>query len=47
MEATLHVLEASNLEFDYTFADAGDETKEKTGAALPEETLDTVKKSQA
>ena len=29
MEATLHVLEAIDLEFDYTFADAGDEYMEK------------------
>ncbi|MCE7697425.1 MAG: isocitrate/isopropylmalate family dehydrogenase, partial [Methanobacterium paludis] len=25
MEAALHVLNASGIEFDYTFADAGDE----------------------
>ena len=31
MEATLHVLEASNIEFDYRFAEAGDEYAEKTG----------------
>lgn len=43
MEAALRVLDASNVDFDYTFADAGDEQLEKTGVALPQETLDTVK----
>ena len=47
MEATLHVLEAVDVEFDYTFADAGDEHMEKTGIALPPETVDIVKASQA
>lgn len=47
MEAALHVLEAVNVEFDYTFAVAGDEYMEKTGVALPQETMDIVKASQA
>ena len=47
MEATLHVLEAIDVDFDYTFADAGDEHMEKTGIALPPETVDIVKASQA
>lgn len=47
MEATLHVLDALDIEFDYTFADAGDEYAEKTGIALPRETVDVVKASQA
>ncbi|MEN6592227.1 MAG: isocitrate/isopropylmalate family dehydrogenase [Methanobacterium sp.] len=47
MEATLHVLEALDIEFDYTFADAGDEYAEKTGIALPQVTVDVVKASQA
>ena len=47
MEATLHVLEAVDVEFDYTFADAGDEYMEKPGVALPQETVDIVKASQA
>ncbi|AUB55354.1 MULTISPECIES: isocitrate/isopropylmalate family dehydrogenase [Methanobacterium] len=47
MEATLHVLEAIDVVFDYTFADAGDEYMEKTGVALPRETVDIVKASQA
>lgn len=47
MEATLHILEASSIEFEYTFADAGDEYAEKTGVPLPQETIDIVKQSQA
>jgi 3-isopropylmalate dehydrogenase len=47
MEATLHVLEAIDVEFDYTFADAGDEHLEKTGVALPQETVDIVRASEA
>jgi len=47
MEATLHVLEAIDVDFDYSFADAGDEYMEKTGVALPPETVDIVKASQA
>lgn len=47
MEATLHVLEALDVDFDYTFADAGDEHMEKTGVALPQETVNIVKASQA
>jgi 3-isopropylmalate dehydrogenase len=47
MEATLHILDASKIEFEYTFADAGDEYAEKTGIPLPTETVEIVKKSQA
>jgi len=47
MEATLHILEASDIEFEYIFADAGDEYAEKTGIPLPRETVDIVKQSQA
>lgn len=47
MEATLHILEASSIKFEYTFADAGDEYAEKTGVPLPKETIDIVKQSQA
>jgi len=47
MEATLHVLGAIDVDFDYSFADAGDEYMEKTGVALPPETVDIVKASQA
>lgn len=47
MEAALHVLDALDVEFDYTFADAGDEYEEISGIALPQETIDVVKNSQA
>ncbi len=47
MEATLNILEVSKLEFEYTFANAGDEYAEKTGIPLPEETINIVKQSQA
>ncbi|MDD1775192.1 MAG: NAD-dependent isocitrate dehydrogenase [Methanobacterium sp.] len=47
MEATLHVLEALDIDFNYQFAEAGDEYAEKTGIALPQETIDIVKESQA
>jgi 3-isopropylmalate dehydrogenase len=47
MEATLHILEVLDVDFNYKFADAGDEYAEKTGVALPQETIDVVKDSQA
>lgn len=47
MEATLHVMEAVNLDFDYEFADAGDEYKEVSGVPLPVETIDIVKNSDS
>jgi len=47
MEATLHILEVLDVDFNYKFADAGDEYAEKTGVALPQETIDIVKDSQA
>jgi len=47
MEATLNVLENLNLDFDYEFGEAGDECKEKTGIALPQETIDMVKRTDA
>ena len=47
MEAALHVLDALEVKFDYTFADAGDECKAASGIALPQETIDIVKGSQA
>ena len=47
MEAALHVLDTLDVKFDYTFADAGDEYKAASGVALPQETIDIVKESQA
>lgn len=47
MEATLNILEALNIDFEFIFADAGDECKEKIGVALPDETVEIVKKADA
>jgi 3-isopropylmalate dehydrogenase len=47
MEASLNVLEALNLDFEYKFGEAGDECKEKNGVALPPETIELVKKADA
>ena len=47
MDATLNVLEVLNLDFEYEFGEAGDECKEKTGVALPQETIDIVKNGDA
>ncbi len=47
MEAALHILDASTVRFEYYFADAGDDTAEKTGVPLPKDTIDIVKQSQA
>ena len=46
MEATLHILDASNVGFEYNFADAGDDIAEKTGIPLPKETIDVVKPTE-
>lgn len=45
--ATVKVLEAIGVSFEFIKADAGDEVFEKTGIALPEETIDIAKKSDA
>lgn len=45
--ATVKVLEATGVSFKFIKADAGDEVFEKTGIALPEETVDIAKKSDA
>jgi len=42
MEAALHILEALDVEFGYTFAEAGDEYEAVSGIALPQETVDIV-----
>ncbi|KZX16050.1 homoisocitrate dehydrogenase [Methanobrevibacter cuticularis] len=47
MKAALHVLEALNIDLEYEFGEAGDECKEKTGEALPQKTIDIVKKADA
>jgi 3-isopropylmalate dehydrogenase len=47
MEATLHVLNFLDLNFDYSFADAGDEYAEIHGEPLTDETIELVKNSDA
>ena len=45
--AAQRVLEATGLDFEFTHADAGWATFEKTGTSVPEETLERVKSSDA
>ncbi len=47
MEATIFVLDSLDIDFDYVYADAGDECLEKTGNALPGETLDIIRNADA
>jgi methanogen homoisocitrate dehydrogenase len=46
-KALLHVLDAVDLEFNYTLADAGDACFKKTGTTIPHETLTKAKKADA
>ncbi len=47
MEATLFVLDSLDIDFDYVYGEAGDECLEKTGTALPSETLDIIRDADA
>lgn len=47
MKATIHVLDALDIGFEYVYGEAGDECLEKTGTALPNETLEIIKNSDA
>ena len=47
MDAALHILNGLDLDFEYEFAEAGDECAEKTGDSLPDETLQIIKDSDA
>ncbi|WP_303235644.1 isocitrate/isopropylmalate family dehydrogenase [Methanosphaera cuniculi] len=47
VEATITILDKLPIEFNYTYADCGDACKEKTGVALPDETIEIAKKSDA
>lgn len=47
MQATLLVLDCLGIDFDYVYGDAGDECLEKTGTALPDETLDIIRNADA
>lgn len=45
--ATVNVLRATGIDFEFVHAEAGDEVFEKTGIALPEETVETAKECDA
>ena len=47
MEATIEVLNALGIDFEYVYGEAGDECLEKNGTALPEETLDIIRQCDA
>ncbi|AIY90854.1 isocitrate/isopropylmalate family dehydrogenase [Geoglobus acetivorans] len=47
MEAAMLVLENFNLPFKYVWLEAGDEAEKKYGKALPDETLEEVRKCDA
>jgi len=47
IKALLHILDATNLEFDYTTVQAGDAYYKETGITIPEETVSTAKKADA
>ncbi|AAB90611.1 MULTISPECIES: isocitrate/isopropylmalate family dehydrogenase [Archaeoglobus] len=47
MEAAMLILEKLDLPFEYSYYDAGDEALEKYGKALPDETLEACRKSDA
>ncbi|MBE8538890.1 isocitrate/isopropylmalate family dehydrogenase [Geoglobus acetivorans] len=47
MEAAMLILENFNLSFKYVWLEAGDEAEKKYGRALPDETLEEVRKCDA
>ena len=47
MEATISVLNNLDIDFDYTYGEAGDACLEKTGTALPQETIEIVRNANA
>ena len=47
MEATVLVLDALDIDFDYVYGEAGDECGEKNGSPLPGETLDIIRSCDA
>ena len=47
MQATITVLDELGINFDYVYGEAGDECLEKNGTALPNETLNIIKNSDA
>jgi 3-isopropylmalate dehydrogenase len=47
VDATLEILNHFDFPFEYVWMDAGDEVKQKFGKALPDETLESCKESDA
>ncbi len=47
MEATISVLDNLDINFDYVYGEAGDECLEKTGTALPKETIGIIRDADA
>ena len=47
MEATINVLKSLDIDFNFTYGEAGDECLEKNGEALPNETIELAKNSDA
>ena len=47
VKATTTVLDNLDIEFNYTYADAGDKCKEENGVALPDETIEIAKNADA
>ena len=47
IDATISVLDELDIEFDYIYGEAGDACLEKTGSALPQETIDIVRDADA
>ena len=47
MQATIDVLNELDIDFNYVYGEAGDECLEKTGTALPGETLEIIRDSDA
>ncbi|MBR5954684.1 MAG: NAD-dependent isocitrate dehydrogenase [Methanobrevibacter sp.] len=47
MESTIAVLDNLDIDFNYIYGEAGDACLEKTGQALPEETIDIVRNADA
>ncbi len=47
MDAAMLILEKLNLPFEYNFYEAGDEAQQKYGKALPDETLEACRESDA
>ena len=47
MKATIDVLDSLDIDFEYVYGEAGDECLEKNGTALPDETLNIIRQSDA